>query len=61
LEIVVRKIIPITDQHLATVKKIDGMRKWAEEYKEALGRALGEYKQLLELVRHQDMTTFEAV
>ena len=50
LEVVLRKIIPITDAHLVTIKKIEGMRKWAEEYKE-----------LLEFIRYQDVQNFETV
>src|ERR1041385_3334407 len=61
LEIVYRRIIPITDSHLVAIKKIEGMRSWAEEYKEMLGKALVEYRQLLEFVRYQDVQNFESV
>jgi aryl-alcohol dehydrogenase-like predicted oxidoreductase len=60
LEIVDKKIIPITDSHLLTIKKIEGMRKWAEDYKEYLGKSLVEYRSLLEFVRYQDVDHFES-
>jgi aryl-alcohol dehydrogenase-like predicted oxidoreductase len=60
LEIVDKKIIPITDGHLITIKKIEGMKKWAEEYKEYLGKSLIEYRNLLEFIRYQDVTHFQS-
>jgi len=60
LEIVDKKIIPVTDAHLVTIKKIDGMKKWAEEYKEYLGKTLIEYRNLLEFIRYQDVANFQS-
>jgi hypothetical protein len=60
LEIVDKKIIPITDSHLITIKKIEGMKKWAEDYKDYLGKSLVEYRRLLEFIRFQDVSNFQS-
>jgi hypothetical protein len=60
LEIVDKKIIPITDAHLITIKKIEGMKKWADDYKEYLGKSLIEYRNLLEFIRYQDVANFQS-
>jgi aryl-alcohol dehydrogenase-like predicted oxidoreductase len=60
LEIVDKKIIPVTDSHLVTIKKIEGMKKWADDYKEYLGKSLVEYRSLLEFIRYQDVAHFQS-
>lgn len=48
------------DAHLVTIKKIEGMKKWAEDYKEYLGKSLVEYRNMLEFIRYQDVANFQS-
>lgn len=43
-----------------TIKKIEGMKKWAEDYKEYLGKSLVSYRNMLEFIRYNDVANFQS-